>query len=1160
MNSSGYLCNPVIWFRTFLKNRTLEHSDGRPLYEYRCSYSEFREIKTILFEDHIRVLDRVRAGLFCLYAAEWWRRNHKSGPWKWYGILEDIRWESISYPRLYKTILNGLRLWEREILKVGPNRAFLVTLACEGGLPLHLVTTEGTALRNYLLQVLEEFQLHRNSGFSPVELAYRASDRLPYSLQHDVVYQLSGQLIDEIWKLQSKVRDSSTPVRDLDRDIPNWRERLPLIVPDNVARTLLNPLIEVAVELVRGHTSGFRMNRTLRSRTKDSWELCAEIIVPPAVSGPKLVSLLGNASQNLPTRFDLYLQDSNGDRIHLALVTQTDRVDPKQYRIETLKTVTRIVGSDCRDPKSIYAVAPSYSVGPVPLLGGNALLDLPWVFVDKGRENGEYSFVGQGTVRTKYSEVYVVIPRNTKCEAGEYSECELVAQILDPDLAVLRVRGSATFQDADCSICRIQTACNEDSVVEYRMVGEVLHGVTSNEPVYLGCPSLHTIDYDGIHDRITEDKLEWCVSGTHPVNWRKLSMACYGSVSIRYMDNSVLRHRERISIVPRKAEIQLKPSSDFKKGKINFDGFEDVNVIWDSTQDLKYHLVGPETNEPTSLICDTESEPPSEIPLKLEWPGGRKLNISVPYPSSGGRFVSSNSSVFEDEEIVPLDRLSGIIATYTTLDDSCNCHVSAKLIYAADITRNLEVREPLKKVLNGRFELNLQAIQEPLRGMFALSRELDIRVRLVIETSGRPEGFLRRLIVSRFDLDFTMIEESGEICLNEHALGRLNIDELRKLRVEAAPLWKPDIESTLLEESPQSSELGRWLFSPQIRDAGPWLILGKDGDWIRIRPFIWEVPGWVDKQLLDHFNPQEEGSLTKVLCISDSKTRKNAIDSLLQTLAQDCEHQDWDLVFTFLHRFREIPPAALDLTDRFISTPNAAIMALLLAPNKVVFEYVWSVLEELPFMWTLLPVKHWVMVARNMSNSLHRQLKEHLDEDGIEASVQQVLNRFIDEAPKHQLGFEILTDLVKLAVLGCGIESTQYLKIATNQQTRNVLTDHLRYAKQDLVNEHTQDRWPIGWYIQDWLGQVESVIPNEVKKVLRSEYMEGQKYQFSVINAPIVTAISAACGIDVQRPLIYELRRLRNFDEQWFDVAYSCFLSIVVGIMYDQNPEQIGLG
>src|SRR5690606_3254724 len=151
---------------TFLRVRSLTGPDGRPLYAYRCSDEEFAR-----FEEGLReVLGRgprwceptpATAQAFCLWGAEWWRRNHDGGPWAWEEMLAAIECSDYApagphYLRLQEMVAEGIRRWNRELLRFATGRAFLLTLACEGGLPLKLVRRETAALRHFFKDLLEE--------------------------------------------------------------------------------------------------------------------------------------------------------------------------------------------------------------------------------------------------------------------------------------------------------------------------------------------------------------------------------------------------------------------------------------------------------------------------------------------------------------------------------------------------------------------------------------------------------------------------------------------------------------------------------------------------------------------------------------------------------------------------------------------------------------------------------------------------------------------------------------------------------------------------------------------------------------------------------------------------------------------------------------------
>lgn len=1160
--------DPAIWLIRFLERRGLERPDsGTPLYSYRCSDPEFEELGDVLRVGtrppvgYYERVTRAGAALFCLYAAEWWRRTHVGGPWKWAGILEGAGWAGTPFPRLYEVIEEGLGFWRRPLLRVGPNRGFLVTLACEGGLPLHLVTSEGTALRDYLLAVLEEFQLYRPAGYAPEELAARASELLPRSLQQDVVYRLSGQLIDEIWQLQRKVGSASAPVRELDRTDPGWRDRLPLLVPDDVARALLNPLVEEAAKLAGGGASGLRMQRSLR-RAGDGLAVRGEVVVPASISEPKLIELFGTEASNLPSRFELYLEDEAGDRVPLALATQTERGERKVFRLEALGTTRQMEGGAACAGKRLSADAAGRSLGPVGLPGGAALMmDLPWIFANKSASDGdaprELAFLGQGSVNTRHTEAFVAVPWDTDVLEYEGAECELVSEIGAVGRAVFRVRGAARFTDVDGNACRIRSAAEHDASPEYQLAGALLPGTLGSALVFHGAPSLLASDAEGRVERIVPERLEWHAAGHKPIIWRPVTVECLGTVDLRLVDADGLRHRDRAAVVPADAQIRLHPSSDFKKGQIELIGFQDAEVSGDTSPGLEIRVEHDPDEGDISLHCEAPGDPPADVSLRLIWPAGRALELRLPFPSNGSRFIAPGGRVLADEAIVPVDRLSGVVATATTTDGRARFFVSGDL-YAEDVApaqRHLfGVNEPLRQVIPGRFELDLRTLQESLRDLFAVSRDLGASVRLVVESPGSSRRMQRRLMVSRFDLSLVPDRNQGEVRLRGEDLGRLDWEDLENLHVEAIPLWRPSDPPVELEPVPGPLAPGRWQFDPERRAAGPWMILGRDGDWNRMRPLVWNVPGKDDSLLLGRFQPQAGGALATAVCIADQEERTAALDALLSALAEDGVHEDWHEVYAFLRRFRGLPASTLDVTERMIAAPRAAVVALLGAPDAGMFASVWSLLEELPFLWSIVPMKAWVAAGRRFIASL-RHLEGYSGD--VDALVRGSMALFLKEAPLRQSGFETLTDLMRVGVLGEGIEETSYLKMVVVADGRAALRGVLESSRQALLQAHAEDQWPSGPGFTNWLGRAGD-LPKEIQELWQIA-PEGARYQVPVLNGPAVAAIAATCDIPVERPLIFALRRLRRFDPQWFDEAYSCMLAIAVGVLYERDPERIGM-
>jgi hypothetical protein len=125
--------------------------DGRPLYAYKWRDEYYERLKATVREQMPGALrgkaDRRFAAMFCVYAAETFRRRHAGGPWTWETVFDEIGHATPNYQAIYAWVEKGLQHFKRPLLRsrIG-DREFLVTLACEGGLPLRLLHRENAHL------------------------------------------------------------------------------------------------------------------------------------------------------------------------------------------------------------------------------------------------------------------------------------------------------------------------------------------------------------------------------------------------------------------------------------------------------------------------------------------------------------------------------------------------------------------------------------------------------------------------------------------------------------------------------------------------------------------------------------------------------------------------------------------------------------------------------------------------------------------------------------------------------------------------------------------------------------------------------------------------------------------------------------------------------
>ena len=133
--------------------------DGRPLYAYKVHDSEYERLKIEMCEQMPGVLrsrdNHSFSAMFCMYAAETFRRQHVGGPWAWEIVFAEIGHATPSYQAIYVWVEQGLQHFKRPLLRSrNGDREFLVTLACEGGLPLLLLHKENAHLSRYFRELL----------------------------------------------------------------------------------------------------------------------------------------------------------------------------------------------------------------------------------------------------------------------------------------------------------------------------------------------------------------------------------------------------------------------------------------------------------------------------------------------------------------------------------------------------------------------------------------------------------------------------------------------------------------------------------------------------------------------------------------------------------------------------------------------------------------------------------------------------------------------------------------------------------------------------------------------------------------------------------------------------------------------------------------------
>ncbi|MFZ1640118.1 MAG: STY4851/ECs_5259 family protein [Candidatus Contendobacter sp.] len=1115
--------NSKEWRDGFLRERGLSAPDERPLYAYRCSDGEYeiarkRVCNLIRNRELFRREDPILPILFCLFAAEAWRRHHEAGPWKWQTVLREVDAAGIEHSTLVGWVERGLRYWRRKLIVNSSGREFLLTIACEGGLPLNLLRREGSGLRRYFRALLEELPRYDKVSVElGRELAERLRDRLPSGLRQEVVYQLSGKLITTIWDLQAQVVGNSDPIGALNRLKPDWRDDLPLSLGDTVTEVLLRNLVEDAAELRRQPPTLLRWQCSLERESNGGWQLTRRLALPGSCSGEQLADWTGLEPDQMPNRFRL-LHEGREGLAPIALITHIRGAGAGAiYRIEQLGRALCFQGLTAMAAQRLQLTAQqAYSVDAI---GNEPLSDyLPWVFSEK--DANLCPFLGEGSLRIRASSLLVAAPSDHQVINLGQGAVESLGSLAGVNRALYRLQGAADVVSPDGEHCRLSSAVSDEQIEMLRLTGPIFPQALNERPVFRGMPWLEKRPLNGNLERV--NALEWRPADRGDAGWRPMTAACVGNVWVRWVEDGILRFRARAEIIPASANAMI------TTGRVTLTGLLGARVRIGPLASASAAV----TPTPEGVVLDckvTQGTGPERFNIVLDWLDGRTLDLELPFPVQGALFAQGGMGL-PPGAVIPLGRLGAARAVAQAPDGGGGFRLEGEL-RAEDIDQELQrllwLNEPLRLVGNGRCELELHTLQDAITRLFSATASLDAQVRLSIVGQGSQR--LATITVARFDLFLTRDCERGCVQLG----GQPEPNCTERLTMMMLPLWEPEREPVILVRRDDETA---WSVPPNL-ETGPWLVLGRDGGWLRTRPLLWTVttssPPDSDLTEVVTESGADDSVATHGLIEtirSPEGARGERFKALLAAMAERPQHPDWPRLLRILDLTQELPATSLDLCRCLGQTPAAAIMALLLADGSE-FERIWSLAEQLPFDWRLTPVALWLKMTRLRFDNLRTALEgTGLGEKFVHEQFDVFRQRLATRGESWEtLGEWLQKDLFPNLPVTC----RSMLNLAKAAPTTLEYT--LGAAQQDLFRGHIDEQWPILLYI---LEQAETKLPTYWR------FGREETFHRPVLCAPFLVATLALRNWSHAPALLFELHRARDFDPPWFDTAYATALCL----------------
>lgn len=1092
--------------------------DNRPLYAYKWCNSEYERLKDKVRNQMPQVL-RGReapgfAAMFCVYAAETFRRRHAGGPWTWETVFAEIGHPTPDYPSLYAWVDKGLRYFRRPLLRSRRgDREFLLTLACEGGLPLQLLHKENAHLSRYFRELLTVYHRERRiPGCDATDIARQVAVRyLPASLRHDVVFKLSGDLIQAIVELQEQVADAADPITSLDLAQPQWRDQLPLPVEDTTVEALLKNLVGQAKTLEQTARQHWRWRRLL-VRQGEHWSIEQRLELPSTVTGATLQTWSGWS--NPPARLRVLLQTTEGIETIVLLTRLQGTGEQAIYRCEEL----RRGGVRLQGKAAITSVRLLLSNGneevELPALGGYEIGPLPWVFVARG---AQWEWAGEGSVRSRDAVVQVLVPEGGRCLAGN-GTWEALGRAPNLQRLLYEITGTVEWQHPDLDTCQIRCASQDASEESFLLRGNRLLTVLNLPSPFLGMPHLYTMGRDEEPRQLHGATLEWRPLGAPENTWRTDAAACAGRVWIRYRDANGVRFRRQVEVIPitTRIEIVRVGARASEAGIIRLTGLLAVRVTVPEVEGCNFQI--RPVADGIAIDCFAQvGLPVAQFRADLQWPDGRSLMLSLPFPRYGAVFIRAGQALPAGERMA-LGRLAALQAVVHTLAGGGRFSLEGSVRTRTLGNSKQELRESLRPASNEPLHFALHRLQERLAAMLAMTGDLDAVVDLkIVDWDGHV---LAHLEVAQFDVALEPDREHNRVVLPSGSLGRLDHGWEERLEVKMLPLWEPATEpiDLIRDETANAWQI------PERLSPGPWWVLGMDGAWARFRPLLWVVQGEEDFA--------EATELVQAIREPVRATRQTKLQVLVGTLAANAEHPDWLRLFDYLRLTRTYPASAFDLLQHLVRSPEAIILTLLKSTDEE-FDLAWALADQMPFSWYLVSVSRWLQAAEHHFGVLRAALAD-FDPDG--AMLWGMFREFRQRVTSRQPFFKSVCDWIGEHIFPA--QQLENSELAMARSNESFLTALLQEYGQALQDRHdAEERYPDGPLVMERITQPD--FPESFRYAHRS-------YPYRPVRcAPFVAAqISLHAQESSSEEFLLELRQLRDFDPEWFDNAFALALCL----------------
>jgi hypothetical protein len=1101
--------------RLWLEHNGLLQPDGRPLYRYRLSRDGYESLKERLARWVARFrLDREApsfAAAFCLFVAEWYKREFHRGQWSWDGPCAAIGLPKDQVLLRNLTDVGLSRYWRLRIIRgPGGSNEFLLSLVLQGGIPTAFAAQERGWLPSYIRQVLGDLEAESRAG---EDAALRHAEyhawRVPESFRQGPLLRLVSDLAFQLATLRAQMAGRPQGVdlvAWLDARRPDWRDELPIEMADSSAKALIEGLVR---EQRTAAESSLRVDRFIKVTSDGGFVFGVRLDLDGEVA---VGTVLGDAAHRLDgRRVRMVPAGALADRISGCIAILDRSGEGMNAWTSRTNLAPRQRGISAFPPEAdVEAVLrlESMDIGPFTLPGGQGIASdvLSFRLRDGEEESGPLPLVSTGSMRTRDSRACVLV-------AGEARErmrsiegrLERIGSTDREDLYI--VEGWAEVSLGEGLTARFVTGAADDKIARLEAMGPRPADIRSSVPLFQGWPKFIQLGAGGLMAPRADAQLVWRPVGLAKP-WGPLvrTRPPLGLVEVASVEDGALQARIRMGLLPEQARVERTAPAARAVAAVSLSGFGPVNLS----------VISPAGADATiSPLLDDGSQRIEigggaalnrETCVSMRWIGAHDLEVWLPLSGAPVAFHDASGRRLRATETVSLAKLRGM-SIETIAPDYLDITLVEPGIAAG--------KSPsLRRAVNGSVPLSM--LRAEIETLFSLSDKLDAEVRIE-SIAGRATA---RLVVRRFAL--SLAPDDGKVRFDLSSLERLDPDaELIIAGRRFAKLCDPELRlATVAARDAASCRI------EVPSGEGPWLIYARQGEETVSRPLL--ITRALDTELAKGLR-----RLAAAL-VGPSADRVRAIGSALQDLANGADTSvASDLAALMRTYARVLPLQSFDVLVRLAESPPAAIALIWSATDDDLPVLLDLFERELPFSWMTTPVEAWGIAAKRWLETQVALLRSHgLDESHARPAVMHRINqiRLISPHLDAHLAF---------ASLACGLKVEGDWR-AIFRATPNLISDMakkgLRIVMNGCVTRNGERRMPP----RD-LGFRPPGKPDDLVLALPDDFHE-------LLDAPIVAAELALGTRAFSRATERGLRLCRLYDPTYVDEAFPYALTNLLAL------------